>query len=86
MNIKILDKCKVDVEGKKDDGSNIGLGDKIEVATCVAKKSFEDIKFVGADKILQCERVKSGTLRNCALCQGVDEEIFQRCKNKWANY
>jgi hypothetical protein len=99
MKIEILDKSKV-VEAEKSleekIGKNViseekeekvcGIGNKIvdkDVLVCVVKKRMD---ILSADKILECERVKSGTPSNCALCQGADNKIFVKCKNKWANY
>lgn len=50
---------------------------------CVTKKS---ITIISADKIIHCERRESGATSNCAICQGITKEIFDKCKNKWTDY
>jgi hypothetical protein len=96
MRVEILDKSKVTLTEKileEKIGKNViseekvcGIGNKIvdkDVLVCVVKKRMD---ILSSDKILECERVKSGTPSNCALCQGADNKIFVKCKNKWVNY
>lgn len=43
------------------------------------------IKLVSKGDIKFCERVKQGAISNCAICENLNKEFFNRCKNKW-NY
>lgn len=29
----------------------------------------------------KCDRVKAGTIRNCALCEGTTKDRFKNCKH-----
>jgi hypothetical protein len=97
MTMKLLDKSKVkvgkeSVEAKREeyvisDKNICGIGskevNKNDVIICTAGKGMN---MLSADKILKCERAELGTSSNCALCQGTDDKIFVKCKNKWADY
>jgi hypothetical protein len=97
MKIEILDKSKVKIgetgtEAKRCEnvtsdekicGTGIKIVDKCDTAGHKVKKCMD---ILTAGKILKCERLELGASDNCALCQGVDNEIFVKCKNKWANY
>ncbi len=75
MTLKLLDKSKI----------NEGTIEKNRVdEVCIStKKSFQ---IISPEKILKCERIELGILGNCALCEGTNNEIFLRCKNKWNIY
>ena len=70
--IEILDPSKV-------------IGGKKENCGCSVVVSGKPLEIISADKIIVCERVEAGMSNSCALCQGVNKEIFGRCKNKWAD-
>jgi hypothetical protein len=67
------------VKGKKD----YKISKVAAPVACVTKKS---ITIISADKVIHCERRESGTTSNCAICEGLTKEIFDRCKNKWTDY
>jgi hypothetical protein len=50
---------------------------------CVTKKTMT---ILSEGKIIRCERRESGTTSNCAICEGITKEIFDRCKHKWTEY
>ena len=50
---------------------------------CVTNKSMT---IISEGKIIRCERRESGTTSNCAICEGITKEIFDRCKHKWTEY
>lgn len=52
-------------------------------AVCISEKS---VTILSADKIIECKRRESGLPANCAICQGVSREMFDKCKNKWTEY
>lgn len=97
MKIEILDKSKVKIgetgaEAKRlenviSDEKTCGTGnkavDKDDIIVCKVEKGMD---ILSADKILRCERLEHGVSDNCALCQGADDKIFVKCKNKWSNY
>ena len=80
---KIIETVNVDkIIGDTSKGDK--TGGKAEIVACVPQ---EHIKLIGADKLLQCDRVTVlGLTDNCVLCKGVNNEIFVKCKNKWADY
>lgn len=96
MALKIIDKSEV-IEGKRlgkkpekkieKEGENDGgkVGEKGQECVCpvVATKK---LNIISADKIIQCERRDLGMTNSCALCEGVNIEMFKRCKNKWTEY
>lgn len=97
MKIEILDKSKVKIGETGDEAkrlenvtsdekiceTGIKIVDKCDVETRKVKK---DMDILPASKILKCERLELGASDNCALCQGADNKIFVKCKNKWTNY
>lgn len=50
---------------------------------CVTKKTMT---ILSEGKIIRCERRESGTTSNCAICEGITKEVFDRCKHKWTEY
>jgi hypothetical protein len=66
-------------KGKKEDD----ILDIVSPIVCVTKKS---ITMISAEKVIHCERRESGATSNCAICEGITKEIFDRCKNKWTDY
>lgn len=78
MAIKLLDESEV-IEGKKSEKRQ----EHISPVSVVTKKP---LKIISADKIIVCERRKLGISSNCAICQGINTEIFNRCKNKWTDF
>jgi len=46
-----------------------------------------DIKLsiIPKEDVRSCERVKNGMVNDCAICQALNKEFFDRCNNKW-NY
>ena len=94
MAIKLVDSSDVIEEKVKNkdekrkeilDPSKV-VGGKKENCGCSVVVSGKPLEIISADRIIVCERIESGVLSNCALCEGVSKEIFDRCKNKWANY
>lgn len=89
MTMKLIKESEVKVtkggkeekkgKGKKDDRTS----DVIAPVVCVTKKS---IIIVSADKVIHCERREAGATSNCAICEGITKEIFDRCKNRWTDY
>ena len=73
MAIEILDKSKV-TEGTQE-------ANRID---CTCKIVLGKSQIVPAEKILRCERIELGISSNCSLCQNVNNELFIRCRNKWA--
>ena len=55
----------------------------IAPVACVTKKSMT---IISEGKIIRCERRESGTTSNCAICEGITKEVFDRCKHKWTEY
>ncbi len=51
-----------------------------------SEKMWNPLMTMSEDKDIKCERSKLGMADNCAMCQVVDKEIFDRCKNKWDSY
>jgi len=43
------------------------------------------LKIISKEDVRSCERVKNGMTSNCAICQALNKDIFDRCNNKW-NY
>ncbi len=88
MVLKIIDESEV-IEGKrsgkKPEKKIEKEGEKGQECVCpvvVTKK----LNIISADKIIQCERKDLGMTNSCALCEGVNIEMFKRCKNKWTEY
>ena len=57
-----------------------------EVACPVARITDKSITILSEDKIIYCERREAGTTSNCAICEGITKEVFDRCKHKWTEY
>jgi hypothetical protein len=96
MAIKLLDESEMNVtkggQGKKGIKEQEREEKRLEVdspVVCITKKSVVILskdKIMSADRIIVCERRESGTTSNCAICQGITKEMFNRCKNKWTEY
>lgn len=43
------------------------------------------LKIIPKEDVMFCERIKNSMTSNCALCQALNKDFFERCKNKW-NY
>ena len=92
MEIKIIKATEVTDEIKeKKDVSKEKKKEKKEDIKCIcaveddiAKKQYMEI--LSKERILRCERIELGILGNCTICQGVNKELFVRCKNKWTGY
>lgn len=41
------------------------------------------LEFVAKECIFNCERLKYGMLCNCVLCKELNNDIFNRCTNKY---
>ena len=84
MVIKLLDESEMSItKGKKEQKMEEKKYEAGTPVVCVTKKSMV---ILSADRIIQCERRESGTTSNCAICQGITKEMFDRCKNKWTDY
>lgn len=78
MEIKLVEESEV-TEGKR--------SEKIKECLCpVVVATNKPLKIISAEKIIKCERRGLGMTNSCALCQGVNKEMFGRCKNKWTDY
>lgn len=78
MPIKLIDESLV-VEVKKSEN-------KQECLCPVVIITNKPLEIISAEKIIKCERRALGMTSSCALCQGVNKEMFERCKNKWTDY
>ena len=73
--------------GKDKNGRNGKKEDKIlDISSPIACITEKSITIISADKVIHCERRESGATSNCAICQGITKEIFDKCKNKWTDY
>lgn len=83
MAIKLVDESEM----KKTKGGNENRDDKRwETVAPVACATEKSIVILAAGKIIECERRKTGAPSNCAICEGITKEVFDRCKNKWTDY
>ena len=80
-------KAKNGRNGKDKNGRNGKKEDKIlDISSPIACITEKSITIISADKVIHCERRESGATSNCAICQGITKEIFDKCKNKWTDY
>lgn len=44
------------------------------------------LEFIAKGRIVNCERLKYGMLCNCVLCKELNNDIFNRCANKYREF
>jgi hypothetical protein len=71
------------VTKEKEETREHGRHEIVAPIACVTKKSMT---IISEGKIIRCERRESGTTSNCAICEGITKEVFDRCKHKWTEY
>lgn len=86
MAIRLIEESEMIIEdGKK--GKRYAKNDRrFEVASPIVCTTDKSITILAADKIIKCERRELGTTSNCAICEGIAREMFERCKHKWTDY
>jgi hypothetical protein len=74
MSIKIIDSSEMKkvVACERDDDNRKDNKDK-----------DLKIEIIPKSHIIHCERIKLGTINNCALCENINKDIFLRCSNKF---
>lgn len=85
MTLKLLDESKMKTSDIKN-LSGIKHEDSTDKKDNENKKDNEDekgLRLIGKERIANCERIKIGMLSNCAICQMLNQEIFDKCANKW---
>lgn len=83
MVLELLDESKIKKTGKSDIKIDPAIDKKIklEINTMHVKK--KGLEFIKKENIASCERRENGMTDNCALCEALDHETFNRCPNKW---
>ncbi len=73
--------------GKDKNGEHWKKEDEVmEITSPIACITEKSITIISEDKVIHCERRESGATSNCAICEGITKEIFDKCKNKWTDY
>lgn len=44
------------------------------------------LEFIAKERIVNCERLKYGMLCNCVLCKELNNDMFNRCTNKYREF
>ena len=91
MNLKLLNKSEVvevveEIEIKNDEIEKIENFEEIGKEKIEKKLNMKDLEIISPGRIIECERRDIGLIGNCVLCQGINKEIFGRCKNRWTDY
>ncbi len=52
----------------------------------VKKVKKPELEFVVKDRIINCERQRSGMTNNCVLCKELTRDRFDKCVNKYGGF
>jgi hypothetical protein len=82
MTLELLDESKIKKTGIKKD-----IKIEPDIKSDVDKKSEKvektGLEIIEKENIINCERTSSGMTNNCALCKELNNEMFNKCSNKY---
>ncbi len=84
--LDVVDESEVRKDPKIElvDKSDVIEEHKVEKKVKKVKKP--ELEFVVKDRIIDCERQRSGMTNNCVLCKELTRDRFDKCVNKYGGF
>jgi hypothetical protein len=81
-------KSWLDIVDKPDvrEDPKIELVDKSDTRKVGGKVKKPGVEFIAKERIVNCERNRSGMTNNCVLCKELNNDIFSRCSNRYRSF